>query len=132
MLRVRLNHAIKQTPVALKINSILITILAAYCKPRSINKIDVINVIEPVIMKIIAMLSNSLKNLPDEIYCEILETGITLTGGGACIEGMDNLIASKTNMKVKIVIDLLHAVINGASQSLNYWIGKKDEEENFT
>ena len=97
-----------------------------------INKREVINAIEPVLMKITVMIVNFLKKLPDKIYYEILESGITLTGGGACIAGMDNLIASRTNIKVIVAIDPLHAVINGARQSLNYWIGQKDGWENFT
>jgi rod shape-determining protein MreB len=97
-----------------------------------VNKRDVINAIEPVLMKFTVMIVNFLKKLPDKIYYEILESGITLTGGGACIAGMDNLIASRTNIKVIVAIDPMHAVINGARQSLNYWIGKKEDWENFT
>ena len=90
-----------------------------------VNKRDVINALEPVVMKLTVMIVNFLKKLPDKIYYEILESGIVLTGGGACIAGMDTLIASKANIKVTVAIDPLHAVINGARQSLNYWIGKK-------
>ena len=97
-----------------------------------VNKRDVINAIEPVLMKLAVMIANFLKKLPDKIYYELLESGITLTGGGACIAGMDKLIASKTNIKVIVAIDPLHAVINGARQSLNYWIGKKDGWEDLT
>jgi rod shape-determining protein MreB len=91
-----------------------------------VNKRDVINTLEPVLMKLTVMIVNFLKKLPDKIYYEILESGIALTGGGACIPGMDNLIATRTNIKVIVAIDPLHAVINGARQSLDYWIGKKD------
>lgn len=97
-----------------------------------INKRDVINAMEPVLIKLTVIIGNFLKKLPDNIYYELLESGITLTGGGACIAGMNNLIASKTNIKVIVAIDPLHAVINGARQSLNYWIGKNGEWENFT
>ena len=97
-----------------------------------VNKRDVISAIEPILMKFTVMIVNFLKKLPDKIYYEILESGITLTGGGACIAGMDTLIASRTNIKVIVALDPLHAVINGARQSLNYWIGKKGGWENFT
>ncbi len=97
-----------------------------------INKRDVISAIEPVLMKLTVLIVNFIKKLPDKIYYEILESGIILTGGGACIAGMDNLIASRTNINVTVAIDPLHAVINGARQSLNYLIGKKDGWKNFT
>lgn len=93
---------------------------------------DVVNALQPVVVKLTVMIVNFLKKLPEKIYYELLESGITLTGGGACIAGMDKLIASKTNIKVMVAIDPLHAVINGARQSLDYWIGKKGGWENFT
>ncbi len=92
---------------------------------------DIISAIEPVLNKIIKMIEISLKRLPEKIYCEILESGICLTGGGACIEGMDMLIAIRTNMEVRIASDPIHAVINGAIQTLNYWDGKKKWWENI-
>jgi rod shape-determining protein MreB len=79
----------------------------------------------PVFYKITDMIQASLIKLPEKVYCDILDSGICLTGGGACIEGMDRLIAAKTQMSVRIAPDPLHAVINGATQTLNYWNGKK-------
>ncbi|MBB1094545.1 rod shape-determining protein, partial [Rhodopseudomonas palustris] len=72
-----------------------------------VNKRDVISAIEPILMKFSVMIVNFLKKLPDKIYYEILESGITLTGGGACIAGMDSLIASRANIKVIVAIDPL-------------------------
>ncbi|MGB3221345.1 MAG: rod shape-determining protein [Desulforhopalus sp.] len=97
-----------------------------------VNQRDVINAIEPILIKLTVIIVNFLKKLSDKIYCEILESGIALTGGGACIPGMDKLIASRTNIKVIVAIDPLHAVINGARQSLDYWIGKEGGWKNFT
>lgn len=96
-----------------------------------VNKKDIISSIEPVLNKITKMIEDSLKRLPEKIYCEILESGICLTGGGACIEGMDIIIALKTNMEVRIASDPIHAVINGAIKTLNYWNGKKNWWENI-
>jgi rod shape-determining protein MreB len=92
---------------------------------RSITKMDISQSIEPVLHKIMAMIELSLKRLPDRLYCELLESGIVLTGGGACIEGMDRLIAYRTNMQVRVPSDPLHSVIHGALQTLNFWNGKK-------
>ena len=71
------------------------------------------------------MIEISLKNLPENIYSEIVESGICLTGGGACIKGIDQLIAYRTNMCVRISPDPIHAVIHGAIQILDYWKDKK-------
>lgn len=96
-----------------------------------VGKMDIINSIEPKIDKIIKQIENFLKKLPEKIYLEIIESGICLTGGGACIEGMDTLIALKTKIDVIIPPDPTHAVINGAIQTLNYWDGKKNWWENI-
>ena len=85
----------------------------------------IVDAILPVVNRITDMIETSLKKLPEKVYCEILDSGICLTGGGACIEGMDRMISAKTQMAVKIAPDPLHAVINGATQTLNYWNGKK-------
>jgi rod shape-determining protein MreB and related proteins len=91
----------------------------------SIDKTDIINAIAPVVNKIMMMIELSLKKLPDKTYCEILESGMYLTGGGACIEGMAGLIALRTNMEVKVPSDPIHAVINGAIKTLDNWKGTK-------
>jgi rod shape-determining protein MreB len=90
-----------------------------------IDKTDIVDAIVPVVNKIIMMIETSLKKLPEKTYCEILESGIYLTGGGACIEGMAKLIAFRTHMEVRIPLDPIHAVINGAIKTLDYWKGNK-------
>ena len=92
---------------------------------RCVKKTDISQSIEPVLEKIMAMIELALKRLPEKLYCELLESEIVLTGGGACIEGMDRLIAYRTNMRVRVPSDPLQSVINGAIQTLNFWNGKK-------
>lgn len=98
---------------------------------RCINKNDISQSMEPVLRKIMAMIESSLIKLPEKLYRELLKSEIILTGGGACIEGMDRLIAYRTNMKVKVASDPLHSVIHGAIQTLNFWNGKKCWWENM-
>jgi rod shape-determining protein MreB len=98
---------------------------------RCITKNDLSNSIAPVLQKILTMIELSLKKLPEKLYCELLESEIILTGGGACIEGMDRLIAYRTDMQVRVPSDPLHLVINGAIQTLNFWNGKKCWWENM-
>jgi rod shape-determining protein MreB len=93
---------------------------------------DVITALEPVLQKIIKMIEAGLKRLPERIHAEIVESGIWLTGGGACIQGMDLLLRQRTNLEVRVAADPLHAVINGAIQTLLYWHGKKNWWENIS
>jgi rod shape-determining protein MreB len=98
---------------------------------RCIKTNDISQSIEPVLQKIMAMIELSLKRMPEKLYCELLESEIILTGGGACIEGMDRLIAYRTNMQVRVPSDPMHSVINGAIQTLNFWNGTKCWWENM-
>ncbi len=95
------------------------------------NKV-VVDAILPVVNRITEMIEKSLQKIPKKFHPEIMESGICLTGGGACIEGMGQLIAVKTHVAVKIAPDPLHAVINGASLALQSWSGKKSRWDNIT
>jgi rod shape-determining protein MreB len=92
---------------------------------------DIVEALLPVVNKMMRMVEIGLKKLPENIYCEILESGICLTGGGACISGLGRLIAEKTLVNVKIAPDPIHAVINGTIAMLDYWKGEKSWWENL-
>ncbi len=98
----------------------------------TIDSQDVTKALLPITNRICEMINTRLGKLPEKLFCQIVESGICLTGGGACIQAMDALIAVKTQMPVFIAPDPLHAVINGAMQTLNYWTGKKCWWENMT
>jgi rod shape-determining protein MreB len=87
--------------------------------------------VEPIISKILKMIQAALRKLPECISCEVLESGIFLTGGGSCIRGMDILIASQTGLNTRIASDPIHAVINGAIQALEFWKEKQSWWENM-
>jgi rod shape-determining protein MreB len=91
-----------------------------------VNNQCVISAMEPVVNRILRMIESGLKKLPQNISREISDSGICLTGGGACIKGIDRLIASRTNLEVRTVADPIHSVINGAIRTLNGWKGKEN------
>ncbi len=86
-----------------------------------IHRDDAVDAVTPVVHKITKMIESSLARLPDDVYCSILESGILLTGGGACIQGFDKLIELRTDMDVRVASDPIHAVIKGEIETLNYW-----------
>lgn len=92
----------------------------------NVNSDDIVFAMTPVINKILRMIEVGLQKVPESIFCEILESGICLTGGGACIKGIDRLIAFRTKLNVRIAPDPIHSVINGAIQTLNYWKDDKN------
>jgi rod shape-determining protein MreB len=79
---------------------------------------EVAPVMQPVLHVIVNAVCQALRDLPDEVACEVIESGIRLTGGGACLTGMADLLAAETSLEVRPARDPLHAVINGARQML--------------
>lgn len=77
---------------------------------------ELLQAITPVADTILNTIQDFLRDLPDPIACEVIESGIHLTGGGACLPGLAQRIAKETSMVVHTATDPLHAVIDGARQ----------------
>jgi len=73
---------------------------------------------DPIIEKIVARIAGFLKDLPHSVACEVIEDGICLTGGGACLPGIVERIAAGTMLDVFPAANPLHAVIEGAARML--------------
>ena len=60
----------------------------------------------------------TLDRTPPELAADIIERGITLTGGGALLRGLDKLIASETGMPVNVAQNPIDCVVNGTGLCL--------------
>jgi len=60
----------------------------------------------------------TLEQTPPELASDIIERGITLTGGGALIRGLDRLLSLETNIPVHIAEDPLSCVALGTGRAL--------------
>jgi rod shape-determining protein MreB len=61
----------------------------------------------------------TLENAPPTVAEDIVRSGITLTGGGALIYGIDRLISDATGLKVVVAENALEAVAEGTGTSLS-------------
>ena len=61
----------------------------------------------------------TLERTPPELSADIIDQGITLTGGGALLRGIDKLIHNETGMPVKIAENPLDCVATGAGMVLD-------------
>lgn len=73
---------------------------------------------EPVASMVDAIKS-TLEKTPPELASDIMESGIYLTGGGALLRGLDELIASETGMPVHIANEPLNCVALGTGMVLD-------------
>ncbi|MCS7231109.1 MAG: rod shape-determining protein [Elusimicrobiota bacterium] len=72
---------------------------------------------EPV-SAIIGVIKNALEETPAEISADLVETGITLAGGGALLRGIDKLISKETGLPVRIADDPITCVVRGTGKYL--------------
>lgn len=68
------------------------------------------NTVDRIVLEIRALL----ENISPEIATDVLENGITLTGGGALLDGMDERIFADIGIPVKIAATPLDCVARGA------------------
>jgi rod shape-determining protein MreB len=71
---------------------------------------------EPVVETIVAAVRGARNVLPAKASCEIIENGVCLTGGGACLPMLVERISRGANLHARVPANPLHAVIRGASR----------------
>ena len=55
-----------------------------------------------------------------ELYSDIVENGIFLSGGGALLRGLDKRLTEKVNIPFHVAEDPLHAVARGTCIALKH------------
>ena len=77
----------------------------AYCLDKSLSKVE-------------AALLNVLEQTPPELYADIVNKGIYISGGGSLLRGLDKRLADKININFLLAEDPLHAVARGTAVAL--------------
>ncbi len=95
--------------------------------PRSVELTsdDVWEAIQEPVQQIVDAVLRALENSPPELAADIVDRGITLTGGGALLRGLDKLIAQHTSIPVQVADEPLTCVVRGTARVV-------DEFEHFT
>jgi rod shape-determining protein MreB len=75
---------------------------------------------EPV-SQIVERVKNVLELTPPELSSDVIERGITLTGGGALLRGFDRLLSLATGIWVQVAEDPLSCVAIGTGRALEEW-----------
>lgn len=74
--------------------------------------------LEPL-KQIVEAIRQVLEKTPAELAADIVDRGITLTGGGALLRGLDTLIHQETRLPVVVAEDPLTAVVMGTGRILD-------------
>ena len=85
----------------------------------TITSVDVRDAIAECIMSIVNAIKLTLEDTPPELSADIMDRGIVLTGGGALIRGIDDVIRRETGMPVTVADNPLWCVASGAGLVIN-------------
>ncbi len=89
--------------------------------PRSVevSEEDVRDALLEPVNQIVEVVRIALEKTPPELAADIVERGITLTGGGALLRNLDKLISKETGLPVVLVDDPISAVVLGSGAVLD-------------
>ena len=72
---------------------------------------------EPV-SAIVDAVKTTLDKTPPELAADIMQQGITITGGGALLAGLDQRLSHETGMPIHIAAEPLYSVVIGSGRAL--------------
>ena len=72
----------------------------------------------PVLEKIAESVKNILENTPPELASDILDNGITVTGGGANLRGLEEFLRNETGLNVTVASEPEDCVVRGTMKRL--------------
>ena len=72
---------------------------------------------EPI-SAIVDAVKTTLDKTPPELAADIMEDGITITGGGALLGGLDQRLLHETGMPIRIADEPLYSVVIGSGRAL--------------
>ncbi len=87
-------------------------------KTMQISSSEVRDALKEPVNSIIDGIKSTLEKTPPELASDIMENGIMLTGGGALLKGLDQLVREETGMPVKIADNPLDCVAIGTGKSV--------------
>ena len=87
-------------------------------KSMDIDAVDVAKSIQEVVQSIIAAIKETLEETSPEIAADVIDHGIVLTGGGALLKNLQEVISEATKVPVFIAQDPLDCVAIGTGESL--------------
>ncbi len=87
-------------------------------KSLRLTETEIREALSPCISEIVQGVSDVIEEAPPELISDILENGILLTGGGANLAGLDQLIVEQIRMPVLVSDDPLTSVARGTGKVL--------------
>jgi rod shape-determining protein MreB len=85
-------------------------------KTFTVTSQEVRRAIEGPVLQIVDLVRATLDVCPPELAGDILDGGVTLTGGGALLRGLDERLRHELGVPVRVADDPLRAVVRGSGR----------------
>jgi rod shape-determining protein MreB len=95
-------------------------LLTGLPKTISISSEDIAESLSDTVNNIVNAVKDTLEKTPPELAADIMERGIVLSGGGALLKNIDQVLSDVTQIPVFITEDALDSVAIGTGRSLEY------------
>ena len=93
-------------------------LMTAHPVEATITHQEIAHCLDKSIAKIETSILHVLETTPPELYSDIVENGIYLSGGGALLRGLAKRFSDKVNIQFHVAEDPLHAVARGTCEAL--------------
>ena len=87
-------------------------------KEVNISENDTAEALNPIIKEIVKGIKDALENTPPELSADLVDMGMTLTGGGALLKNIDKRFSKETGLPVNIADDPIACVAIGTGKAL--------------
>ncbi|MDR0915527.1 MAG: rod shape-determining protein [Endomicrobium sp.] len=84
----------------------------------SVTSEEVRNALSDPVRKIVEIVKDVLEETPPELAADLIDRGITLSGGGSLVKGLSTLISQETKLPVSCAEDPLTCVVKGTGAYL--------------
>ena len=78
--------------------------------------------------RIVEAIHSVLEKTPPELVADVAERGIVLTGGGALLRGLEELIEDKTGINTMTAEEPMTCVAIGTGKYVEFLAGKRDDD----
>ena len=88
--------------------------------PRTftVHSNEILEALNEPLNQIVVAVKNALEKTPPELGADIAEHGLMLTGGGALLRGLDQLLIEETGLPVYVAEEPLNCVVKGCGIAL--------------
>lgn len=95
-------------------------LLTGLPKTITVTAKEIAGALNETVEAIVEAVKNTLEKTPPELAADIMDRGIVLTGGGALLKNIDQVISNETKIPVFVADEPLESVAVGTGKSIDY------------